>query len=244
TPAVLDKIIRQAHKLPGWMWTVPHRRICIVERQFLFRFVEQEDLLVRHDQLLPATVLLLETPAGADDRDNAELLREYWRLLFHASVDLEMTNQTVAGQWTATAVEERTDYLGPVVFEEVRRVLAQEHQIAPHAEAREAYREFVAVFLELYYFARPLLETYFPGIDDLEDIRKFLERDVDGPGLYQGTRLPGAPEPGASVASSPHEAHEFFYELVQESDAAEQAGNLVRAAIQRSRAARVAPAAQ
>src|SRR5437868_13806101 len=87
SPAVLAKIIRQTLKLPGWMWTVPHRRSWIVERQFLFRFVEQEDLLVRHDQLLPATVLLLETPGGAEDMPKPELLRAYWRLLFHASVD-------------------------------------------------------------------------------------------------------------------------------------------------------------
>jgi hypothetical protein len=78
----------------------------------------------------------------------------------------------------------------------------------------------------------------------VEAVKKSLDQDVNGAAHYQGTRLPGAPEPGPGVASSPHEAHEFFYELVGESDAAEQAGNLVRAAIQRSRAARVAPAAQ
>src|SRR2546425_11763528 len=91
TPAVLDRIIRQTLKLPGWMWTVPHRRTWNVERQFLFRFVEQEDLLVRPDQLLPATVLLLETPAGFEEEAKSEMLRAYWRLLFHASVDLELT---------------------------------------------------------------------------------------------------------------------------------------------------------
>ena len=45
-------------------------------------------------------------------------------------------------------------------------------------------------------------------------------------------RQPDAAEPGPNVASSRHQSHEFFYELVSESDAAEQAGNLVRAAIQ------------
>src|ERR1700737_1161309 len=81
---VFDMIIRQPLQQPGWMWTVPHRRTWIVERQFLFRYVEQEDLLVRPDQLLPATVLLLETPADAERVSQAELLGTYWRLLFHA----------------------------------------------------------------------------------------------------------------------------------------------------------------
>jgi hypothetical protein len=243
-PAVLDKIIRQTLKLPGWMWTVPHRRTWNVERQFLFRFVEQEDLLVRPDQLLPATVLLLAAPGGAELEADQELLRAYWRLLFHASLDLELTNQAVAGKWTPAAVEERIDRLGSGVFGEVRSVLLQEHYLPPNPDARAVYLEFVAVFLELYYFARPLLESYFPSIRDVEAVKKVLEEDVSGATVLERTRLPGTAAPGLGVASSPHEAHEFFYALVGESDAAQQSGNLVRAAIQRSRAARVAPAAQ
>jgi hypothetical protein len=244
TPSVLEKIVRQTLKLPGWMWTVPHRRAWIVERQFLFRFVEQEDLLVRPDQPLPGTLLLLETPARFDEEDKPEVLRSYWRLLFHATVDLELANQVAAGQWPAAAVEERIDRLGATVFNEIRGVLVQEHHLAPHADARTIYLEFVAVFLELCYFARPLLESYFPGIADVEHVKSSLEQDVAGAALFEQTRLAGASAPSQAVASSPHEAHEFFYELLAESDAAKSSGNLVRAAIQRGRAARVAPAAQ
>jgi hypothetical protein len=244
SPSVLDRIIRQTLKLPGWMWTVPHQRTFIVERQFLFRYVEQEDLLLRSDQLLPATVILLETPASFEEEGRPEQLRAYWRLLFHASVDRELANQALMGKWTAADVQERVNRLGPTVFEEVGRVLHEERQLAPNADARDIYLEFVASFLELYYFARPLLESYFPGIADVESVKKSLDEDVDSVVIYQRTRLPGAPEPAQGMTDSPHESHEFFYELVCESDAAQQAGNLVRAAIQRSRAARVAPAAQ
>ena len=97
-PAVLEKIIRQTLKIPAWMWSVPHRRAWIVERQFLFRYVEQEDLLVRPDQLLPSTVLLLETPVGHEELNNQDLLRAYWRLLFHATIDMELANQSMAGR--------------------------------------------------------------------------------------------------------------------------------------------------
>src|SRR6476660_1159433 len=107
TPVVLDKIIRQTLKLPGWMWTVPHRRTWNVERQFLFRNVEQEDLLVRPDQLLPPTVMLLEMPVGIEGQDAADVRRTYWRLLFHATVDMELANQAMAGKWTSAVIEER-----------------------------------------------------------------------------------------------------------------------------------------
>ncbi len=243
-PAVIDKIIRQTLKLPAWMWTVPHRRCWNVERQFLFRYVEQEDLLVRHDQLLPATLLLLEKPAGFEQESDAALLRVYWRLLFHASVDLELTNQAVAGRWPAPIIGERINGLGAAVFEEIREVLEEEHQWIAGAERRTVYLEFVAVFLEMYYFARSLLESYFPGIVDIERVKEMVCADIDGDGLFQRTRLPGAADPNLKVESGPDQAHEFFYELIAASDAANSEGNLVRAAILRSQAARVAPAAQ
>jgi hypothetical protein len=244
SPAVLDKILRQTLKIPAWMWTVPHKRTWNVERQFLFRFVEQEDLLIRHDQLLPPTVLLLATPNAYESKPVPELLRDYWRLLFHAQVDLELTNQAVAGQWGVETVGARIERLGCLVFEEIRTVLLQEHQLAPQADARAVYLEFVAVFLELYYFTRPLLDSFFPAIRDVEQVKKDLDHILDSKDIFERMRLPGALEPGKVVVQGPDEAHEFFYELVGESALAEDAGNLIRAAILRSRAARVAPAPQ
>ncbi len=244
SPVVLDKILRQTLKIPAWMWTVPHKRIWNVERQFLFRFVEQEDLLIRHDQLLPPTVLLLATPNAYESKPVPELLRDYWRLLFHAQVDLELTNQAVAGQWGVETVGAHIERLGFLVFEEIRTVLLEERQLAPHADTRTVYLEFVAVFLELYYFARPLLDSFFPAIHDVEQVKRDLDHSLDSKDIFERMRLPGALEPGKIVVQGPDEAHEFFYELVGESTLAEDAGNLVRAAILRSRAARVAPAPQ
>ena len=123
-------------------------------------------------------------------------------------------------------------------------MLEEEHQWIAGAERRTVYLEFVAVFLEMYYFARPLLESYFPGIADIERVKEMVCADIDGDGLFQRTRLPGAADPNLKVESGPDQAHEFFYELIAASDAANSEGNLVRAAILRSQAARVAPAAQ
>src|SRR5688500_14859129 len=97
-PNVLDRIIRHTLKLPAWMWKVPHDQAFIVERQFLFRYVEQEDLLLKHDQLLPATVLLFPVPeAASDSGERAALLLDYWRRLFHASIDRTLAEQGMIG---------------------------------------------------------------------------------------------------------------------------------------------------
>lgn len=241
--SVLERIIRHTLKLPAWMWTVPHSQCFIVERQFLFRYVEQEDLLLKHDQLLPATVLLFPIPEGRGDSSKDTLLLEYWRRLFHASVDLALANQGMEGKWTPAAVQECIDRLGTTAFEEIRNVLVQENWLPAEADARAVYLEFVAVFWELYYFARRLLPSYFPSLN-VQETRDLLSRHLDAEALFRQTRLPGARDPDLALTPNYHEVHEYFYELVAESDAAAQAGNLVRAAIQRKRAARVAPAAQ
>ena len=44
------------------------------------------------------------------------------------------------------------------------------------------------------------------------------------PAIFLRTRLPGAPDPGLAPTSTPHEAHEYFYELVRESDEAQKTG--------------------
>ncbi|MBI3408265.1 MAG: hypothetical protein HY040_07900 [Planctomycetes bacterium] len=246
TPSVLDKIIRQALKLPAWMWSVPHHESWIVDRQLLFRHVEQEDLLVKPDRLLPATVLLLELPESRENHlgDERYLLREYWRRLFHASVDLAFINQAMEGKWTAEVVEDRVGRLGRTVFEEIRTVLEQENRLPPHADDRTVYFEFVAFFWEMHYFARPLLGSFFPGIADLAAAERIAGQDVDAEGFMRRTRLPGSAELPAETRTRSREAHEYFDKLIAESDAANGKGNVVRGAIQRRKAARVAPAPQ
>src|SRR5262249_38560894 len=57
------------------------------------------------------------------------------------------------------------------------------------------------------------------------------------------TRVPGAPDPVPITDNSSDESHDYYYRLLKNADRAGRTGNTVRAAILRTRAARVAPAA-
>src|SRR6516162_4379926 len=94
-PRTLDRIIQHAINLPGMLWAVPHRQSWIVDRQLLFQHVEQEDLALEPDQLLPPTVILLAQPSPEDlqSADRKAVLLEYWRRLFHISVHLALENR-------------------------------------------------------------------------------------------------------------------------------------------------------
>ncbi|HYT91560.1 MAG TPA: hypothetical protein VEL76_22800, partial [Gemmataceae bacterium] len=84
----------------------------------------------------------------------------------------------------------------------------------------------------------------FPGIRDHERIERLLALDLDAAALFQQTRLAGAPDPAVRREQNrPDEAQEFYWRLVHSSERAAHQGNLVRAAIVRTRAARVAPRA-
>ena len=61
-PRVLESIVTERWKLSGLYWNVPHRRTFIIDRQTLFRHVEQDELVVGPDEVLPATVILLAWP--------------------------------------------------------------------------------------------------------------------------------------------------------------------------------------
>src|SRR5207245_10462765 len=84
---------------------------------------------------------------------------------------------------------------------------------------------------------------YFPALRDQDLVRKLRGQDVDGERLYRQTQPAGTPDPIMPTAGSSEEAHEYYWKLVHSSERAAQQGNTVRAAIQRRRAARVAPAA-
>jgi len=245
TPRVLETIVRQTHNIGGLLGAVPQRATFIADRQLLFRHVEQEDLALEPDQVLPATVILLSWPTQEDMQHTPAqaLLLKYWQRLFHASVHLDLDRLSVAGKLSLADIRQRMHQIGEGPFEEVRSVLTQDRYILAEADDRSLYLEFAALFLELYYFAPSILPSMFPSLRDPEAVKELLARDVDAQALFQRTRLPGAGDPISYTHNRSGEAHEFYWKLVADSDHALQSGNVVRAAIQRRKAARVAPAA-
>lgn len=244
SPQVLEKVIQQLYQLPTIPWDVPHRKTFVVNRQDLFRHIEQDDLNLNPDYLLPQTVILLVRPSHEQlaGEKVETLLSVYWRRLFHASIHLLLEQRYKNGALPLEVVRQRIEEIGQTEFDEVRRVLIEERFLLPSADEPAVYIEFAAVFLELRYFGSSLVPIYFPALGDPAPIEQILARDFDPRKLYQETRLPGAADPVMLTDNSSDESHDFYWKLVHGAERAEKAGNLVRSAILRTKAARVAPA--
>src|ERR1043166_867273 len=124
-PHILDRIVQQSFDLPRVTWTIPHRKSFIADRQVLFQHVDQAELPVAPDQLIPPTVMLLAYPSLDDMNDRQEpLLLKYWRRLFHTSIHKILEDRWKQGQLTDTDIRERIAKIGRTEFEEIRTVLA------------------------------------------------------------------------------------------------------------------------
>lgn len=244
SPRVLERVIQEMCDLRGVLWTVPHSQSYVVDRHVLFRFVEQDDLTLASHQLLPPTVILLSrpTPEELTAGDPGPLLLKYWRWLFHANLHLLLLDRWKQGLLSDQDIRQRLEQIGATETEEIRAVLRHDHCLPPQAAEQEVYIEFVALFLELHYFAPHLLPDYFPALRDLQAVAKLIRQDLDAEALWQRTRLKMAPEPGVKSDNNLYEEHEYYWKLLRGAEKAAAVGNEVKAAIARTRAARVAPA--
>src|SRR5438270_532643 len=92
SPRVLRRILQEEYKVPYLLVQAPHERCYFFDREVLFRHVEQDELEIEPDRLLPPTVILLARPT-AERLESAtadELLSRYWRLLFHCHVHMAL----------------------------------------------------------------------------------------------------------------------------------------------------------
>lgn len=244
-PRLLRRVIKRDRRVAGPALLVPHRKSYVIDCEALQALTTRDELNVEPDRDLPPVLLLIARPEpealAALDRGDA--LVKYWRLLFHTA-----THRAVADRrLTPAAVRERVHRIGQTEFNEIRAVLRQEKLLLPPRDDRTVYEEFAAVYLELNYFATPLLPRYFPTIEDFTHIAQVLAEDIDGPALFAATRLAGAPEPTIAVDSPANaQAHlpgpiiprvAFGGALLSaRADRAAAVGNTVRAAILRARA--------
>lgn len=236
----LDRVIQSASGVAWVVWQVPHNHCFVVDRSTLYKHVEPEELNVPTDYKLPESVLLLERPTaeqlGAPAKD---LLGRYWRLLFHASTDLEF--QCRLATLTAAELRERIEAIGPTAFEEARGVLIHDGLLTDKADDRTAYAEFAAYYLELKFFNPPLIPVCFPSLPPAPTVEAVLARDVDGAALFQATRLPGTSNPEPRSDDQSDESHDFYKRLERSAKRASAVGDTVGSAILYTRAARVAP---
>lgn len=246
TPRILRRIVQAEFKVPLLAVQIPHERCQVFDRQVLFRHAEQEELGIEPDRQLPPIVIVMARPTAEElaELDRDTLLLKFWRHLFHAHLHIELNQQIAAGRLTPEHVQQRIRALGQAEFGEMRSVLEQEGFLLPGDEdPTRVYIEFAATYLEIRYFWTNLLPTYFPAIRDFVAVDRLLALDVDADAVFHRTRLAGAPDPVIRSDTSSDESNDFYFRLQAMADRAAQQGDTIRAAILRTRAMRVAPAA-
>ncbi len=237
-PRILRRVIKKHRSITGVGLQVPHYKSYVLSRDALLAIANRSELEIAADRPLPDTVLLLprpdSVPAAGPERD--KLLLKYWRLLFHANVHRRLNQLAAEGRLTDAAVLDRARAIGEAEFDEIHAVLGQEFFLLPPADERTTYEEFVAVYLELRYFAPYLLRRYFPSISDFKAVDALVAADVDGAELFQKTRLQGAPDPAKPLDREAEEADEALAGLMRAANKVGVQGNVVRAAILNMRA--------
>lgn len=259
SPRILRRIIRLDCRLAAFGYSVPHDRSYVIVRERLFDYVSRFELELDADRELPDTVLLLRRPDEdeLETRPASDLLYEYWRLLFHARVHVELQRRISAGNLTDDDVLNRLRRIGSPEFSEVRAVLQRDDLILPPRTDLTTYVEFASVFLELLHFAPGQLAWNFAALRDAARVAGVLSEDVDHAALFEATRLAGAESPAvwgseedsadepaesaASVTVDPLQpSPPSYWRLIARAEKAGAVGNTAKAAVLRSKAARVA----
>ncbi len=255
-PRVVRRAIKHDRGLPALMFRVPHRRAFAIEGEAALRVIDRDELGLEKGEPPPPMMILIAGPEPDElgARPRAEVLRDCWRRLFHARVDVAVGGRMADGTIGPGGLRDRIRRLDPSAFEEARSVLRQEESLLPPGDDPAVYVEFAAVYLELRAFADHLVPVYFPAILDRPAADRVFAEDVDAGALLAATRPPGAAGPGPSPsdedddpepAQEPeheHEAHSGsrHRRLLRRADRAAGRGNLVRAASLRAHAARLA----
>ena len=263
-PWLLQNVIALDRGLGGSPFTVPHRKIHVIDRKRLLRLAHH-DGMVLPDDLPNAPTLILLARAESDwlaERPGTEVLRYYWQLLFHARIDADLCGKFSDPSFDREAIESRIERIGRSAFNEAKFVLGRERYLSHNADPCETYAEFAAVYLELHYFQPRLLPVYFPAIGDAPAVLQTLAIDVDADDLLRRTRPSGADDDAAappSEADAPQSAEAHLAamhpllrakvardarqgpRLLARAERAAALGNVVRAAILRKRVFRASP---
>lgn len=201
---------------------------------------------------LPDCLLLLARPNGQDLQgcSPAAILLRYWRILFRNRVKMALLQARTADALAAAELHQRIQQLGWTEWEEICTVLYQEDLLFSPTDRRSTYIQFVALYLELAYFAPQLLSRYFPALADRSDILPALQKEVPAEELFHTSRPRGAPttpdnlepvETAATLPPRPERQHSFTqWEYRRKERMARKAarrGNDVRAAIVQMRLA-------
>ncbi len=189
----------------GRGWFVPRQRTYVIDRERALALASQERLPIEGMPSGPEWLALLPEPDSdwLASTPTPQVLRHYWRLLFRSRISAEVRGQPRLRK-TPPLVNTRAGLLrhfgplGHAQVHEIRQVLQQERLLAAGADDAEVLAEFVAVFLELFYFHHPMLSRFFPLIADATPVLEWLGQSIDADGLWRQTRLAGAADAPAA----------------------------------------------
>jgi hypothetical protein len=244
---ILRRVIKQHTSLPGLGLQVPHRKSYVIGRDALLAIADAEELGIGNGAELPDNVLLLVRPDAARlaARPAGKILRDYWRLIFHARVHMCLDHRRIQGTLTEQEILERIEQIGRAAWEEIRAVLTQERFLLPPHTPETIYVEFAALYLELRHFAPEQAAVYFPGLGSNGAIDQVLAHDVDAGRLLQATRPAGSDDAlprNNSAVSRPrtpeemglslnHKTPRALASMRERAESARALGNLVRSAV-------------
>ncbi len=234
---ILRRVIKKDRGLEGIGLQVPHRKSYVIPSADLLNIADRAELRMTPDRYLPETLILLLAPYEQDlkARPPEEVLRDYWRLLFHARIHKALQDRIRAGWLDEAALRERIRAIGLTEFAEIESVLRQENFLLPPTDAHTIYEEFASLYLELKFFQPHLLPRYFPTIANLETVDQVLAQDVAAEDLWHKTRPAGAADP-AGVEDVQDEQRWWYRHLIARAEQAASKGNVARSAIFRQRA--------
>ena len=259
TPRVLRRLFRVVHGLASTGLRTPHHKSLVISAAVASSEATFEEL--GNPPTVPSdgdlVLLMRPEPRRLATLPAGEVLRSYWRLLFHARLHRELRDLVLGGGLDRGEVRTRARAIGEAAFDEARDVLRREQLLFDPADDRAAYIEFAVVFLELKQFAPGLIRDYFPALVTPEAASSTFLADVDPEAIARSTKPRDAsePEPVLPTASDEeaedlevgssssdgddwHDSASASPRLLKRADRAEAAGNDVRAAIFRERYAR------
>jgi hypothetical protein len=255
-PRILRRVIRLDRRLPGFGLSVLRRKSYAIERDRLLAFVDRSELDLAPAVDLPRVVILLARPSDDELRDPAlaeSILHRYGRLLLHASAKVELEERLAEEGERDACVARRKAEIGETEFAEIRSVLIKDEFLFPAPTDLETYCEFAATFVELYHLAPQELAFYFPAVRDWDAIDRTISHDIEHGLLYERLRSGGLTAGAAPVVDEVTNFAEpaprqglivtlaEFRRLQAKAEHIAAVGNSVKAAIEHSRAALVAP---
>ncbi len=193
---MIRRVIRERFGFAHLSASIPHVESQIVPAADVRHLVHPDELGLTSFSDLPADCLLICQPdeGELEHWPMQELLQQVWRRLFHAQIDRELLRRLHSDIHRAD-VQERIANIGQVEFDEAHFVLRNELRLVDQQSRIEAWREFVALYLEMKHFEPDLLTVWFPSVVERPQIDDVLARDINAAEILKRTQLYGATTP-------------------------------------------------